>query len=1001
IVFFNGHSQHTLDYLSRAVVQQEDTFTVTVSGSNHNNINNFFLRKGNYNEFVNLTKISKTPSGSSTNYILKIPTKFTNGKTLEDRVYLLRAGDTNQNNGAGTSNYLLLRVYRTSGTRVLGWGVDSFLLGNSTDTFANLGGVLDFGSNFYQALALNYQGNLITWGTGQYRANYDVTLIKNAVQVTAGAQHLAVLQSDGKVLIWTNPLRKSFITYKLGAADGSPIFFPYPPPTTGNAKCIEIDAGANHVLCLTDSASVIAYGNDSTDQAKSAIDLPDLRSNVVAISGGGGDITTKDNGISIALKKDKTVFAWGRDPDIPSTNVNYGTIRNSNLNQVLGISAGSGHNIIIKDSAADNGKFARGWGVSRSSFEESNLYGNKPKLKNLLKISAGSVDGWGFKYGLALQNSQNDNYHGAVVAWGPGDYVIVDDPENQNTPTDTTPKLQKNIINIEGGYIYPLALRHIFLNFQNNCCGTVTPQGPFIDSAKTVLSNGLYINTWNQNQRIFYKPNKGYKLDYLILGCSGFNSPNYFSKPAISVPYSDNSKPRIIYPPDSANSYTFKNIKNDSCIYIKFKKFYKVYFEVVNGTIDSTCNNGGDGITKCNDSSKGLAFDTIEIDAIEKTPIKDLFFYYKFKPLSNNYRLDSAFYDTFPVSLPPETNYYGKKFSVLDKLSPNDTILSNYRFPLPDSPLFKNPSPKQLIPKDTLGAYRIYKDTLIKVKFTRIYRLYINYRIGRNIIKTDTFIVDSLKNGRIVYDTIIKKPFYRLDTVYIGSVANPFIFNQRNNDSIKAYTFRKVVNDSVINLIYKRQYQFTVKIINGKVNIDSTHPSNRVIYRVRDSASYYVAYLDSGANYKIKHYYLKNGNYYRLDSIYTNNNINSNSTKTLIRFNSNDSIYDVINITKDTSVTIVYKRQYRFLLSLKNCIANINFNAYSVFSNSPPQAISLNILNKDTFFTIDSGYKNLTIKHRSSGINDVYYRLENIFFGQLEKLIPKRYEPYYQDSFYD
>ena len=117
----------------------------------------FFIRKGCYDQYAVLTEVSHTTIGSNHVYTLRMPLTYNDGTRIDDRVHILRAVSqamSPSSNLNGFSNFFLLRVFRTSATRVLGWGRDTTLFGQSTDSFTTLAGAVDIAGDLWQGFAL-------------------------------------------------------------------------------------------------------------------------------------------------------------------------------------------------------------------------------------------------------------------------------------------------------------------------------------------------------------------------------------------------------------------------------------------------------------------------------------------------------------------------------------------------------------------------------------------------------------------------------------------------------------------------------------------------------------------------------------------------------------------------------------------------------------------------------------------------------------------------------
>ena len=166
---------------------------------------------------------------------------------------------------------------------------------------------------------------------------------------------------------------------------------------------VAIDSGGDMSLALKSDGTVTAWGSN----AQGATSVPAGLTNAVAVSTGGQH--------SLALKSDGTVVTWG------SNSHNQTTIP-VGLNHVVAISAGLNHSLALKSDGT-----VVAWGFQNTV--PSNLTG-------VIAISAG-VDN-----SLALKSD------GTVVAWG-------DDGDGKST----VPEGLANVVSISAGRYHSVALK--------------------------------------------------------------------------------------------------------------------------------------------------------------------------------------------------------------------------------------------------------------------------------------------------------------------------------------------------------------------------------------------------------------------------------------------------------------------------------------------------------------------------------------------------------------
>ncbi len=179
------------------------------------------------------------------------------------------------------------------------------------------------------------------------------------------------------------------------------------------------------------------------------------------------------------------------------------------------------------------------------------------------------------------------------------------------------------------------------------------------------------------------------------------------------------------------------------------------------------------------------------------------------------------------------------------------------------------------ISKDSSKQYtfkNIRGDSSIKV----IYKAYPKYNINTTVVNgmiTPSTQTDSTKNFTVTYTN---NPYFIIDSIFINGIYNAKI----TQDSTKQYTFKNVIGDSSIRVLYKPFPKFTIttSVKNGSIT-DST-------------------IVDSSKNFKVT--YIPNTKYL-IDSIFINGNYQAQITR--------DSLtqYTFKNIRGDSSIKVVYK----------------------------------------------------------------------------------------------
>jgi alpha-tubulin suppressor-like RCC1 family protein len=251
---------------------------------------------------------------------------------------------------------------------VLGWGLFLADTGGRAEILhaptpvPGLTDVVGIAAGNAQALAVKQNGTVWGWGgNGSGEVGMDPqtvwyvtapTQIPNVADiqaVSAGRAFSLALTRTGTVLAWG---RNS--DQELG--DGTSADRWQPAPVNGLADIVRISAGATHSLALTGSRTVWAWGNNRGGQlGLGAASLPrqptliPALSDVADISAGTG-INWYD-GFSAAVKRDGTVWAWGRNT--------YGQLGNNSsahtaapvqmdvARNAYHVSAGTSHTVVL------------------------------------------------------------------------------------------------------------------------------------------------------------------------------------------------------------------------------------------------------------------------------------------------------------------------------------------------------------------------------------------------------------------------------------------------------------------------------------------------------------------------------------------------------------------------------------------------------------------------------------------------------------------------------
>jgi alpha-tubulin suppressor-like RCC1 family protein len=186
------------------------------------------------------------------------------------------------------------------------------------------------------SMALKKDGAIVGWG----QVNVPMGL-SNVVAIAATSAfygHDLALKKDGVVIEWVARGVNGDIDIK-----------------SGLSNVVAIAAGANHSLALKEDGTVFGWGDNSKGQATGipTKEAPYSSSGLVAVRGRTlNDVIAiaAGNEFSLALKKNGTVIAWGRN-DFHQTDVPAG------LSNVVAISAGDNFCLAITTNHAVAEKF--------------------------------------------------------------------------------------------------------------------------------------------------------------------------------------------------------------------------------------------------------------------------------------------------------------------------------------------------------------------------------------------------------------------------------------------------------------------------------------------------------------------------------------------------------------------------------------------------------------------------------------------------------------------
>jgi alpha-tubulin suppressor-like RCC1 family protein len=220
-----------------------------------------------------------------------------------------------------------------------------------------------------------------------------------------------------------------------------------------------ISAGGWHSISICQDSTVKAFGENNSGQLGNGLNTDSNvpvsvtgLTNIIAVSGGGD----QNNGYSMALKSDGTVWTWGSNLYGGLGNGTTGVANNSNIpvqaliSNVAAISAGGWFSAALKYDGTvwtwgHNSEGQLGNGSTTNTSTPSQVAG----LSNIVQIVAGTY------HMLALKND------GTVWAWGDN---VSGQIGNGTTGVDATTPVQvsglSNVIKIDAGRFFSLAIKN-------------------------------------------------------------------------------------------------------------------------------------------------------------------------------------------------------------------------------------------------------------------------------------------------------------------------------------------------------------------------------------------------------------------------------------------------------------------------------------------------------------------------------------------------------------
>jgi alpha-tubulin suppressor-like RCC1 family protein len=294
---------------------------------------------------------------------------------------------------------------------------------------------------------------LLTIEPGNDPPDVEIDLEAGNPAIAAGAYHSLAVRGGNEVMAWG---RNDMAQLGIGVS-GENKGKTFPNIVNGMEKIVDLAAGENHSLALSNDGIVWAWGNNSQGQlgiGDSDTTQMDTPQNVLLLT----DIMSIDAGYahSLALQNDGTVWSWGSNTKGQLGNGKSGMETSENkpyliptLDSCVAIAAGYAHSVALKKDGT-----VWTWGFNSSGQlgdqSETNKYQPAivPGLANVIAIAAGDY------HTVALKSD------GTVWTWGDNPFGQLGDG---TTIMKTLPVRVLDISNVTGiaaGYVHTLALRN-------------------------------------------------------------------------------------------------------------------------------------------------------------------------------------------------------------------------------------------------------------------------------------------------------------------------------------------------------------------------------------------------------------------------------------------------------------------------------------------------------------------------------------------------------------
>ncbi|MCX8472781.1 MAG: hypothetical protein ORN85_03945, partial [Sediminibacterium sp.] len=590
--------------------------------------------------------------------------------------------------------------------------------------------------------------------------------LNKVIDIVAGETFSAALQGDGKIVIWGNndEMNGGILYYDT--------FLNY-NQVLGNdsTQIVALSANGQSIIALSNSGKIYTWGDTfatTMDSTKTVVPLEPI---VYLVN---------DNVSIVGLNKNDSLLLWNNIQN-SNKNDNFYYYKSNPIPLVKGVAArqvgylsgGGFHGLgLLKDSSVIQ------WGRRISGTNESDSF--PTQVSKALGITTGG-------FFSIYDETKYNSYFSAVIKLD-STILIWGGPE---LPQLTIAPPVRNVLSISGGAasINLFGIKRILVSALQNFPFQITPSS-FVKFKDSSL--------------IQFKADTGYKIDSIFI----------------------NKIYDTIFRDSLQGNYKFRNIQEDSTIYVKYKlRTFVITTKDTNGSITPTDSNVNYFtpfvVTYMADT--GYFLDSIYINGKYNQQItKDSITQYTFRKVLGDSSIRVVF------SLRKDTI-----FTCTNNIGTITSTVVNANYFTPVKITYSAPGYKidsiyidnkydSAVTKDSLTRYTFSK-ILTNHKICVIFKLD-TFTIYTRVVNGTIFPVDSIRATVLDNIVITYSPLdseYRIDSIYISGIYDSIA----TRDSLKRYTFRNITKNDSIKVVYKLKDSF---LLVAKLNRYIYHPRENI-----------------------------------------------------------------------------------------------------------------------------------------------------------------------------